>query len=229
MRGFMPNVYTFKDFEGSSHRILIDLITRHTRPGGRLLDLGAAGGELGASLRGHFTHTIGFEYQVDCLGALSGRFDEVVITDLETVKRLPGRIDAIVLADVLEHLRSPHHVLGLVRDSLADGGRVFVSVPNIANITIRLGLLFGIFEYRDRGILDHTHLRFYTKRAILREIEAAGYRIVAVRGSSVPIRLIVGSFTPEPLLRAAERLLTWITRAWRSLFAYQIILVAEKR
>jgi hypothetical protein len=55
----MPNVYTFKDFEGSSHRILIDLIRRHS-PGGTLLDLGAAGGELGAALREHFDRTIGF-------------------------------------------------------------------------------------------------------------------------------------------------------------------------
>jgi hypothetical protein len=48
-------------------------------------------------------------------------------------------------------------------------------------------------------------------------------------GSSVPLRLIVGSYTPEPLLRVGERLLTWLTRMWRSLFAYQIILVAKKR
>ena len=48
-------------------------------------------------------------------------------------------------------------------------------------------------------------------------------------GSSVPIRLIVGSWTPEPILRIGETLLTWLTRVWRGLFAYQIILVAEKK
>ena len=118
-------------------------------------------------------------------------------------------------------------ILHLVRGSLASNGRVFVSVPNIANITVRIGLLFGIFEYRDRGILDNTHLRFYTMRTIRRDIEGAGFRVIAVRGSSVPIRLIIGSFTPEPLLRLGEKLLTIVTRMWKSLFAYQIIVVAE--
>ena len=87
-------------------------------------------------------------------------------------------------------------------------------MPNIANITVRLGLLFGVFEYRDRGILDFTHLRFFTMRTIRREIENAGFRIIAVRGSSVPIRLIIG-WMPDILLRIGERVLTWITRIWR--------------
>lgn len=225
----MPNVYTFKDFEGSSHRILMDLIQRHAPRGGTLLDLGAAGGELGSAVRSHFARSIGFELNVDCLVDLFGRFDQVVVSDLETVKRLPPGADAVVLADVLEHLRSPARVLELVHDALTEKGRVFISVPNIANITVRLGLLFGVFEYRDRGILDSTHLRFYTKRTILREVQNAGFRILEVSGSSVPIRLIIGGFTPEPLLRLGEWLLTKMTRMWRGLFAYQIILVAEKR
>lgn len=224
----MPNVYTFKDFEGSSHRILIDLIRRHAPHGGTLLDLGAAGGELGSAVREHFDRTIGFEYNVDCVGDLQGRFDAVAIADLERVRELPHGVDVVVLADVLEHLRSPARALALVRDALAENGHVFISVPNIANVTVRLGLLFGIFEYRDRGILDHTHLRFYTVRTIRREVENAGFRIEEVQGSSVPIRLIVG-WMPEFILRIGERILTWLTRVWRGLFAYQVILVAVKK
>ena len=225
----MPNVYTFKDFEGSSHRILIDLIGRHARRRRTLLDLGAAGGELGASLRDQFDRTIGFEFNVDCVTTLQKCFDQAVIADLERVERLPPNVDVIVLADVLEHLRSPTSVLQLVRESLSAEGRAFISVPNIANITVRLGLLFGVFEYRERGILDHTHLRFYTKRTIRREIEKAGFEILEIRGSSVPIRLIIGGFTPEPILRLGERLLSLLTRMWRSLFAYQIIIVAARK
>jgi predicted TPR repeat methyltransferase len=225
----MPNVYTFKDFEGSSHRILIELIRRHAKRGGTLLDLGAAGGELGSSLREQFARTIGFEYNVDCIGQLHGRFDQIVIADLERVKTLPANVDAIVLADVIEHLRSPEKALRLVRDALADDGHAFISVPNIANITMRLGLLAGIWEYRDRGILDRTHLRFYTTRTFRREVEAAGFRIIATRGSSIPIRLVIGDFTPDAVLRAGERILTWLTRLWRALFAYQIVVVAVKR
>ncbi len=224
----MPNVYTFKDFEGSSHRILIQLIRRFAPRGGALVDLGAAGGELGAAVRDHFATTSGFEFQVDCIADLSRNFDRAVISDLERVRQVPAA-DTFVLADVLEHLRTPQHALELVHRALNPGGRVFISVPNIANITIRLGLLLGIFEYRERGILDETHLRFYTLRTIRREVERAGFRILAVHGSSIPVRLIVGDYTPDLLLRFVEKILAMVTRLWRGLFAYQIILVVEKR
>ena len=224
----MPNVYTFKNFEGSSHRILIDLITRYSNGSDTLLDLGAAGGELGEALRSSFRRRIGFEYEVDRIADLHEHFDHAVIADLEAVRKLPARAGTIVLADILEHLRDPARLLRCVHDALPDGGHVFISVPNIANITVRLGLLFGIFEYRERGILDSSHLRFYTMRSIKREIDRAGFRIVAIRGSSVPIRLILPNW-PDFLLRAGEQLLTAITRVWRGLFAYQIILVAERR
>ena len=223
----MSNVYTFKDFEGSSHRILIDLIRRFAPRGGTLLDLGAAGGELGAAVRERFDRTIGFEYDAGRIGQLREHFDQVVIADLETVRKLPSNVRVVVLADIIEHLRDATTLFRCVKQSLGSNGRVFISVPNIANITVRLGLLFGIFEYRDRGILDFTHLRFFTMRTIRREIENAGFRIVAIRGSSVPIRLIIGRWMPDFLLRIGERILTWITRVWRSLFAYQIIVVAE--
>ncbi len=61
----MPNVYQFKDFEGSSHRILLDLVRRFARRRGMLLDLGAAGGELGEALRGQFDRSIGIEHDLD--------------------------------------------------------------------------------------------------------------------------------------------------------------------
>src|ERR1043165_6373542 len=221
----MSNVYTFKDFEGSSHRILIGLIRRFAPRGGTLLDLGAAGGELGAAVRDHFTHTIGFEYDVDRVADLRRHFDQAVIADLESVTRLPANASAVVLADIIEHLRNSTKLLRCVKQSLAPDGLLFLSVPNIANVTVRLGLLFGVFEYRDRGILDYTHLRFFTMRTIRRELENAGFRIIAIRGSSVPIRLVIG-WMPDFLLRIGERVLTWITRIWRGLFAYQIILVA---
>ena len=223
----MPNVYTFKDFEGSSHRILIDLISRFSNGANTLLDLGAAGGELGEALRRRFKRTIGFEFDVDRIGDLRRHFDQAVIADLESIRRLPTSAEAIVLADILEHLRDPRSLMQCVREALAPEGHVFISVPNIANVTVRIGLLFGIFEYRERGILDSSHLRFYTMRAIKRDLERAGFRIVAIRGSSVPIRLIVPK-APELLLRIGERMLTIVTRIWRGLFAYQIIIVAQR-
>jgi 2-polyprenyl-3-methyl-5-hydroxy-6-metoxy-1,4-benzoquinol methylase len=224
----MPNHYPFKDFEGSSHRILIGLVRRHAREGGTLLDLGAAGGELGSALRDRFRRTIGFEYNVDCICELKRHFDHVAVTDLDLVEHLPSNVDAIVMADVLEHLRNPAATLDLVRRSLVDDGLAFISVPNVANITVRLALLFGRFEYADRGILDRTHIRFFTPTSFRRLVERAGFRIIESTGSTMPIRIVLGGRFPEPLLRLAERLLVPLTRLWRSLFAYQVIVVARK-
>src|SRR5437867_9398581 len=115
----MPNVYTFKDFEGSSHRILIDLISRFSNGANTLLDLGAAGGELGEALRRRFKRTIGFEFDVDRIGDLRRHFDQAVIADLESIRRLPTSAEAIVLADILEHLRDPRSLMQCVREALA--------------------------------------------------------------------------------------------------------------
>lgn len=223
----MPNVYTFKDFIGSSHRILIDLIRRQG-PGNLFIDLGAAGGELARSVAPQFRRRIGYEYNIDCIESLAHSFDSGIVANLENATTLPRNADAIVLADVLEHLRNQKNLLALVRESIRPGGRVYVSVPNIANITIRIGLLFGIFTYRERGILDETHVRFYTMHTIRKELEGAGFRILTVRGSSVPIRLIVGQWMPGAVLVPFEWLLLRLTNGWKSLMAYQLILVVER-
>ncbi|HUF17189.1 MAG TPA: class I SAM-dependent methyltransferase [Thermoanaerobaculia bacterium] len=225
----MPNVYQFKDFDGSSHRILLWLVERFARNRGTLLDLGASGGHLGEALRHHFDRTIGFEFDVDRIGDLAERFDHAVISDLDRVSRLPSEMNAIVMADVLEHLRDPAQALRVARQALADSGYLFVSVPNIANLTIRLGLLFGVFRYRDRGILDSTHLRFYTARTIREEVEQAGFEIVQTTGSAVPVRLVIGNRIPEAIMRPSESLLSHVTQLWKGLLAYQIILVARKK
>jgi len=222
----MPNVYQFKDFEGSSHRILIELI-RSSGATGRLLDLGPANGELCAAVGDQFSHTACVEVDEACLPALRSRFDEVVIANLESMFELPKGFDVVVMADVLEHLHDQRRVLDAARRSLRPGGRLFISVPNIANLTIRVGLLFGFFVYRERGILDETHVRFYTLSTIRSAIENAGFEIERIRGSAIPLRLIIGKLVPGRILRSAEWLLARLTQTWKALFAYQIILVAR--
>lgn len=225
----MPNVYQFKDFEGSSHRILLALVERFASNRGTLLDLGASGGHLGEALRSRFDKRIGFEFDVERIGDLAERLDHAVISDLDRVTRLPSGMNAIVMADVLEHLRDPARALTVARRALADDGFLFISVPNIANLTIRAGLLFGVFKYRDRGILDSTHLRFYTARTIREEVEQAGFEILLTKGSAVPVRLVIGNRIPEAIMRPSESLLARATQIWKGLLAYQIILVARKK
>ncbi len=222
----MPNVYQFKDFEGSSHRILIELI-RRSGARGRLLDLGPAGGELCDSIGDLFDHKSCIELDADRIPDLRHRFDHTIIADLDTVHSLPRGFDAIVLADVIEHLHNQKKVLAEVRESLNPDGYVFISVPNIANLTIRVGLLFGLFIYRERGILDETHVRFYTLDTVRSTLENAGFRVETIRGSSIPIRLILGTLIPNPLMKMAEWFIARTTQLWKALFAYQIIIVAR--
>lgn len=222
----MPNVYQFKDFEGSSHRILIELI-RQSGARGRLLDLGPASGELCAAVRDRFEHRACVEVDERYLRDLEARFDETTISDLESLEHLPRGFDAIVMADVLEHLHDQRRILDEVRKSIRPGGHLFISVPNIANLTIRLGLLLGYFVYRERGILDETHVRFYTLATIRKTLEDAGFVVETIRGSSIPLRLIVGRLVPGLFLRTAEWILARVTQAWKALFAYQIIMVAR--
>jgi 2-polyprenyl-3-methyl-5-hydroxy-6-metoxy-1,4-benzoquinol methylase len=75
------------------------------------------------------------------------------------------KFNVLLAGDVLEHLLNPQTVLKYFLGFVESGGRVIVSVPNVANIRIRLLLLFGRFEYTDRGILDRSHLHLYTRRS----------------------------------------------------------------
>jgi hypothetical protein len=200
----MPNVYTFKDFEGSSHRILIDLITRYSNGARTLLDLGAAGGELGEALRSRFKRTIGFEYDVDRIADLHKHFDQAVIADLETVRKLPNHPDAIVLADILEHLRD-QKALRCVREALPPEGHI--QTVGIANVTVRIGLLLGIFEYRERGILDH-----HICAACARSSATCGAGFPSSRSAAPRSNPPVVPWAPE-FLRLGERILTIVTRS----------------
>lgn len=86
--------------------------------------------------------------------------------------------DCVVFADVLEHTRDPWSVLALWRKRLAPGGSVVLSLPNVAHRSVVHGLLRGRWQYEDAGILDRTHLRFFTRRSARALVERAGLRVV---------------------------------------------------
>jgi SAM-dependent methyltransferase len=96
--------------------------------------------------------------------------------ELDLEAELGGeRFDAILFADVLEHLRDPAALLRRVRPFLAEGGTVVASIPNIAHASVRLSLLGGSWRYREQGLLDETHLRFFTREGIEDLFESSGY------------------------------------------------------
>lgn len=138
----------------------------------------------------------------------------------------PGHYTRILLLDVLEHLMAPEKLLRDCVPFLAPGGRVVVSVPNVANIVIRMALLFGRFDYADRGILDRTHLRFFTRRTAAALIEQCGLKIVERRTTPVPAELALGLHPRSFLARALNALLRLGARVWPTLLGYQLLFVA---
>jgi 2-polyprenyl-3-methyl-5-hydroxy-6-metoxy-1,4-benzoquinol methylase len=90
-----------------------------------------------------------------------------------------GEFDLILLLDVIEHLKDPWTTMEcLVKDNLRTGGTVITSIPNARNHALVIQLLQGDFRYRDSGVLDKTHLRFFTKKSMTRLIEDAGLKIL---------------------------------------------------
>lgn len=139
------------------------------------------------------------------------------------------RFDVVLLLDVLEHLTDPAHLLREARATLADHGRMVVSLPNVANLTVRLALLFGRFNYVERGILDRTHLRFFTRKTALRFLEENGMEVMEVKSTVMPLELVFGLEPANPLMRAVNTLLAAFTALFPKLLGYQFVFLTRPR
>lgn len=148
----------------------------------RVLELGCAGGEMSELLKSTCQASIiGFDKNPQ-LAWRAQRFCDYVFTedldDPHSLDALEGeKFDVITLVDVLEHLQHPQDLLERIKPLLLDEGEVLISVPNVAHASVRLELLAGNFVYEQKGILDHTHLRFYTLDSLRALIQQAGYYI----------------------------------------------------
>jgi len=185
-----------------------------------VLELGCARGLLGAELKrtGVARRVTGIEYNHAVAEEARKDLDEVLTGDLDSMALTfpPASFDLIVAADVLEHLRDPWGVLGRLRLTLKPGGRVVASVPNVKYIRVLFDLIFrDRFTYRSFGILDSTHLRFFTRRTAVKLFVAAGYHVTGA------------SFRKSPHWKS--RMLDVVTLGLlRSFFSEQVLLVASK-
>ena len=140
-----------------------------------------------------------------------------------------GKFDTIVFADVLEHIADPAPVLLLARQNLRPGGCVIASVPNVAHWTVRLSLLRGRFDYQPTGLLDATHLRWYTISSMRRLFRATGFEIVDMDWTSAQwlsayARLPFGIPGTE---RKRRKFVRWLVKSKPGLFGFQHIVVAR--
>lgn len=217
--------YEFKPFKYSSHYWILNAAAGEKKPL-RILDAGTATGYLGSVWRNHGHYVAGIEFDAATGQKARPYYDEFEIANLETYAFSSRRqFDCIVFADVLEHLRDPAAVLRRCLPALKESGKIIVSVPNIANWIIRLSLLFGKFDYMDRGILDRTHLRFFTSRSVRQLMKEASCEVQEIIATPVPVQLVL-PVTERKIFAPLHELHYAITRAWKSLFAYQFVIVA---
>lgn len=218
--------YPLKNGMYSSHSLILRKIKKYG--GNSVLDLGCGAGLLASKLLHSGQKVIGIELDPNDARTAQSSGLEVFCGSVEdAVQILEGtRFDVIVAADILEHLSQPEKILNDFKilfnskDSYA-----VISIPNIANITIRLQLLFGQFNYTDRGILDRTHLRFFTKKSLLDMLRDNGFEIIEFDFSAMPLELLLqGKFRPL-YLNPLQRILRLLTKLFPTILGYQSIVV----
>lgn len=171
--------YTF-DPSGDSTAARVCRLAGHGR---RVLELGCAAGAMSAVLARHYHCTVtGVEYDAKAAGEAARHCETVITASLEDDAWLEPlknqRFDTVIAADVLEHLHDPGRCLRQLRTLIGDDGRIVISVPNLAHSGVLAALLCGDFPYVDVGLLDRTHVHFFTAASLRRTLEANGYEIV---------------------------------------------------
>jgi SAM-dependent methyltransferase len=210
--------YRFKGDPHSSHALILARLGEGR--GRRALDAGAADGFLAERMTARGWHVTAIERDPDQAARARGRCHELVVADLA---------DAASVVDVLEHLSDPLPVLSALNQRLARGGRVVASVPNVAHLWMRLALLLGRFDYADRGILDRTHLRFFTRRTFVALLRQAGLDVDRVDATPVPLPLVVPERLHGRWLQALHAVNAATARAWPRGLAYQFVAVCRPR
>ncbi len=211
----------------SSHSQITAYLSSHDLEGRRVLDLG-----VGDAAIVKWLHARGCSVDAVELDAASAHLAEpfcrrVIVDDLDKIQHLDLETDYdyVIAADVLEHVRSPEVVLSYLKRALKRKGVLIVSLPNVANLYVRLNLLVGRFPYHTKGILDCTHLHFYTRGTARTMLERSGWNVKQERVTPIPFAIVFA------FLRKRFGWLLCIvygaTRLFSGLLAYQTIFFCE--
>lgn len=184
-----------------------------------VLDIGCATGFMGAYLKSKKNcRVVGIEKGIEEASYAKKVLDQVIGGDIEdnnTLHQIKEKFDFILASAIIEHLRNPEKALTSWKKFLKSNGKLIVTTSNIAHWSQRIALLRGEFEYRDYGILDNTHLRFYTVNSFRNLFDDAGYK---VEYSSI-----------DPVGGGFPRISKILSRFFPNLFAFQMLAVARPK
>jgi 2-polyprenyl-3-methyl-5-hydroxy-6-metoxy-1,4-benzoquinol methylase len=152
------------------------------RHGAKILDIGCGQGLFGKYLHESLDAKVtGIEVVESCYLEAKTVLDEAHLGDIETMDLtiLDSDYDYIIFSDCLEHLINPDIVLSRIKKLLKKDGHLLISIPNVQNFRITLPLILrGSWEYKDEGLMDRTHLRWFTKSSIISLVESNGFRLM---------------------------------------------------
>ena len=174
------------DEENDAHSCLLRMVGFNKR----VLEAGCASGHVSEALCAQGCSVVGIEIDADVVKPAEKWVERVVIGNFDDGllwKELEGEIfDAVLFGDVLEHLKDPLATLLESMKHLDSSGSVVISVPNIAHADVKIALLKGTFPYADDGLLDRTHIHFFTKESLLALVKEAGLVPIEFRRVTVP-------------------------------------------
>ena len=155
-------------------------ILEEIKPETKILEVGCSTGYFTKILKEHYNCVVDcIEIDKEATKKAEQYCNKIIVADVEELNFADyfekEYFDTIVLADVLEHLKQPEKVLENIREYLKDDGFLLISIPNITHASISLSLLDGKWEYKPIGLLDETHLRFFTKESFIKLLEDKGY------------------------------------------------------
>lgn len=213
-----PIVISFKPdgYYSHSRRELMPLIPPQAK---RILEVGCGEGEFAHALRSSQgvadLELVGVEVYEKAAAVASTRFDRVFLGNFEHLQLgYDGYFDCVVFADVLEHMADPWAALLKARDYLKSDGSLVASIPNVQHWRVLANLLRGSWEYAPEGIMDRTHLRFFTRRTISKLFLDTGYRV-----------RVFCAYLGTPFGRTVNVL---TGRLFESFLAYQYFVLADR-
>jgi len=214
----------------SSHSIILKQLKQIGMQEKRILELGVGDASLTEQMdrAGALVTCIEMDPQFASLAVPFAQ--KVKVANVEGIKYRPdddnALYDIILAADILEHLLDPETLLSKLKAGLKKDGILIVSLPNVANIYVRLNLLFGRFPYHTKGILDKTHLRFYTLNSMRKMLTKTGWKVEKTLVTSIPVAIVFPFLRKWPF-RWTMSLFYGLTCLFRGTFAYQSVLVCR--